>query len=81
MFDRDRGWLRPCAICVSTVREVFSTVAPGMFRSSLEVCFDRARDLFRPCLRYLSAVARGMFQSPREVCFDLLELCFRQSSI
>ena len=46
----------------------------------LDICFDRARDLVRPFLRYLSAVTRGMFRPSREVCFDLLELCFRQSS-
>ena len=57
-FDRARVMFRLCSWFVSSGLEVgcdhirdvfqpclmyFSTVAPGMFRQSLEVCFDRVR--------------------------------------
>ena len=76
-FDRSRSWLRPCSILFQPCVRFFSTVVPGMFRPSLEVCFDRARvgfstvlkvcfnrawGLFQPCLRHISTV--------HKVCFD-----------
>ena len=38
--------------------------------TDLEVCFDRARGMFRPCSRYVSTVLEVLIVTVLEVCFD-----------
>ena len=76
-FDRRSRYSWPWSRFVSSVLEVvcdharfvfqpcvrfFSTVAPGMFRPSLEVCFDRARVRFSTVLKVCFNRAWGLVQ-------------------
>ena len=52
----------------------------------LEICFDRDRVMFQPCLSCFLTIARCMFRPSLEVCFDrarfrfstVLKVCFNR---